>query len=155
MISTTLDQACINCTRSDRSVSLGILRSAQCYTRCTCSAPARIALFPGKYIDSHHFASSTRQACTLGSHSFPGNTSIRTTVPPAYIKRTRSDGTLSQEILRSAQLRITCASNEHSRIALFPRKYGNLLHFASNAHPVHTLGSHFFPGNTSICTPLH
>ena len=158
MICTTLHHMHIQCTRSDRVISPEILTFAPLRIEYASSAHARIAFFPWKYCNVHHFASGAYQVCTLGSHYSQRNIPICATLHRVRIKCARPDRVLSREMHRFVQLRIECAecaSSAHAWIALFPWKYGNLLHFASNAHPVHTLGSHFFPGNTSICTHLH
>ena len=151
-ICTTSHQARFSCTHSDRTLSWGILRSAQLRTKCISSAPARIALFPWEYVDLHHFTMSTHQACTFGSHYSPGNTVPCTTLHDVHIKGARSDRSLGRGILRSAQPCIKRTSRVHTPIALFPWEFFDLHNFAPSAYPVHPLGSHSFPGNTAICT---
>ena len=134
MICTILRQASIKCTRSDRTLSPGILRFAQLCSKCSSSACARIAMFPWEYVDLHHHASSAVQLHTLGSHSFLGNTSICPTSHQVHIQCARSDRTLSVGIRRSAPLHHEYASSVHVRIALFPWEYCTLHNFAPSAH---------------------
>ena len=116
---------------------------------------AQIALFPREYVDLYDSASSVHRVHTLGSQYFPGKTSIRTTLHQACRTCARSDRINSPGILRSARLGTTRTSSASARIALFPRKYLSLHHFASSTRQARTLGSHCFPGNTAMCTILH
>ena len=78
----------VNRTRPDRTLSGGILRSAQLGTNRTPGVHTRNALFPGKYVDPYTFACHgvyTRQV---------------------HITCARSDYALSRGIRRSAQLHI-------------------------------------------------
>ena len=134
-IRATLYPEKVTCTCSDCALSREILRSAQRCVDRTSSVPARIALFPWKYIDLYHFAS-----CDVYTHQ-------------VHMMCSRSDRTFPLGIRRSAQLCI--APSAQARIVLFPGKYFDPHHFASGVHQVHPLGSHSFPGNTSICTTVH
>ena len=93
----------MNCTRSDRALSLQIRRSAQLGIKCASRARARIALFPGKYLDLHDCAPSAQGANAPGSRSFPANTSIRAASQHGRVGCARSDRTIPGGILRSGQ----------------------------------------------------
>ena len=141
---TTAHQVTIKWTRRDRTISRGIRRSAQPRINRTSSEDARIALFPAEYFDPHNGASSEHQVDAPGSHSSPGNTSIRTTGHRMPVKCTHPECTLPLEILRSAQFGIKCTSSQHARIALFPWKYVDPHNCASSEHRVNTPGSRPF-----------
>jgi len=154
-ICTTSHQVHIECTRLECTISREILGSARPCTKSTCRAHPRLPLFPGEYFNPHNIAPSAHHVHRLGSHSFPGNTSIRATLRPVEVACDRQDRTIPLGKLYSAQLRAGRAPSAHARIALFPGENFDPRNLASREGHVGSPGSHSFPGNTLIRTTLH